>query len=247
MSEFKRSRKKRPLKKLRKRRSKRRSKRKFGTENTESQENKQQQAVVKYVPKKVPKSLSTKALTKQVISKNRELGFFSNFINPIELIKLIIYSDNISENMLKELKPDPNLVLSGTEYIQEKIIKHYKERIINFVDKLTPEQIVLMSEGKYNSELKHTLLYPWWPKTQIPDSKKINGFREYFKLYFLKSIFAKNLIKKIKIFIKSLSPTQLVLLITGQYNLNNAMLNAFLKTSYPTKLENDKVKELTSE
>jgi hypothetical protein len=188
---------------------------------------------------KIKQKSKIEKISEHLSNKDKLFKLFSNFVNPKDLINLMIFTDNISNNTLKQITPDEN-----TEFhtIKEKferfIIKLFGYRINNFVDKITPAQIVLLSEGKYTNELKKMLLFG-----KIPSSadEKIQGFKENSKLLFLKSIFARNLIKNIKIYIKSLTPTQLVLLINGKFDIGNAMFNSFLHTEYPTskKIKND--------
>jgi hypothetical protein len=179
------------------------------------------------------RSFGSKQEQQQELKQDHLYNLFSNFISPKELAKLLIYTKNISDNAFKQ-KPDESIDLNIKEKIERFLISQFRSRINDFTDKLTPIQILLLANRKYNDELKRKLLFNIDPSPI--DESEIKGFKENGELLFLKSIFAKNLIENMKLFIKSLSDTQLVLLINGKYDLGNAMFNAFLHTEYPTKV-----------
>jgi len=155
---------------------------------------------------------------------------FSNFVSPKDLLKLTLFTERMSDNALKQIEPDPTTPLSIKENLQKFIIWLYRSRIDQFVEQITPSQIILLSEGKYTDQLRNKLLY-----NTDPPPTEISGLKENVELMFLKSIFARGLVQKIKAFIKSLTNNQLVLLIGGKFNLGNALFNSFLHTKYPTE------------
>ncbi len=181
-----------------------------------------------------------KDTSKDLIKSDNVFAFFSNWVNPKDLLKMLVYSKNFSKNTLDTIKPtEPKDLLDYTpkENIERFIIWLYKKRINEFVEKMTPKQVLLLTKGKYNKELSNKLLLNKDPEDPEDLGKNISGFVDSTELIFLKSIFGKTLLANIKNFIISLSASQLTLLINGKFNLGNAMFNAFIKTKYPTKNE----------
>ena len=71
----------------------------------------------------------------------------------------------------------------------------------------------------------------------LPDPKNpVKGFAQNLELGLLKSPIGNYFINKIKSVLNNLSPTQLVLLANGKFNVKNAILNAFLHTNYETAI-----------
>jgi len=159
-------------------------------------------------------------------------GKLSNFVSSKKLLRLLVYVKDFLSGTLSNIKPDESIKLTWIEKIQRFIINLYKTRIISFVKKLTPVQVLLLLEGKYKDSLRKKLLFNI-DQSSI-DENQITGLKENAKLLFLKSIFGKTVIHSIKKFIESLTSDQLVLLINGKFDLMNAMYNSFLHTKYPT-------------
>lgn len=185
--------------------------------------------------KKIINDLSTK-----LKKTDKIYNLFSKFINPNDLLKLFIFSNKLTDNTFKELhKYKEQIKLKGIdEHFQKFMTWIYRKKINQFVDNMSPEQIVLISEGKYDKELYNKFIY-----NKEPPPVNLN-IEQKAKTILLKSIFARTLRKNIKSFIKSLTNDELVLLINGKFNLNNALYNSFLHTEYPTIIEPKLLKDL---
>lgn len=179
-------------------------------------------------------------------TNDRLFNFFTKYIKPMKLVKMLIYSNNISDNIIKQ-KPDESVGLSGfKEYLEKFGIWLFKDRITNFIENITPVQIALLLRGDYGKQIRNKLLFNYSSSPE-EDNSKITGFRENMKLVFLRSIFAKKLIGNIKKFFKSLTYTQIVLIMNGKYDIGKAMYNAFLQTEYPSKISKKDLDELESD
>ncbi len=178
------------------------------------------------------------------LKKDPLFNMFSLLADPKELLNLFAFTKKVSDNTFKN-KPDESTKLGLIENIQSKLIWFYRNRINDFIDNLTPAQIVSLSDGKFNTEISNKILYNINPP-KINDSKNVSILDNLDnpKLLFLQSAFAKPLINNIKQYIKSLSNTQLILLANGKYDLNNSMINAILHTKYPTKTNKENLKLL---
>ncbi len=168
----------------------------------------------------------------------------TNFIKPKEFLKLIIYIKELSTNTFRQ-KPDESISLNLKERFQQLIISIFRYRINNFVEKMTPTQIVLLTEGKYNNEMKNIIFGR--SSSDEEDKAKLTQFSEQIKVSILDSNITKLLLGDIKKFIKSLSNSQLVLLLNGKFDLKNAIYNASLQTNYPTKIDNKELLKLNNE
>jgi len=174
-------------------------------------------------------------------NKENVFGVISNFVSPKKLLELLIYTRELLRKTLLGIKPHESVKLNCIEKIQRSIINLYRDKIDIFVKNLTPNQIILITEGKYNNELRNKFLW-----NIEPEKKQISGFKGNAKLFILKNIFGQVLIHSIKEFIETLTSDQLVLLMKGKYNLNNALYNAFLQTKFET-LKPKVAKQMTKE
>jgi hypothetical protein len=178
--------------------------------------------------------------------RSRQFGnndFLSNFIKPRKIKELLILVNNISGKTLQNIKSDLSPKLIGCKQkFQRFIINSYRLTINDIISNLNAAQIVQLMRGKYTNELRNRFLIG----TKLPnvDDSQIPELENKFGLVFLRSIFGKTILHNIKIFIKSLTNEQLVLLINGKYNLQNALVNAFIGTSYPTSKDVKKIKKI---
>lgn len=179
-------------------------------------------------------------ITKSGINKDYLFKLFSSFIKPIDVLKTFVYTKKLTENTLKQ-KPDESTKLTICQKIERYFIKFYRSRVNKFVEKLTPEQILKIVNNQYTDEVRNYILLGIQPSPVTKDD--FNSMEDSIKLFLLKTIPGNTALKKIKKFLKELTDTQLVLLINGKYNVNNAAWNAFLSTDYPTKLELGDVQE----
>jgi len=182
--------------------------------------------------RKFGKKNSKKNKETSELSKDSVFNAASNFIKPHKIVEIFSYVNNLFNSTLNGIKPDENMNLNLKEKFQRMIIGWYKSGIKDFVKNMTPEQALLLSEGRYNKEISNKLL--WRIDPPPVDGSQITGIKDNTKLLFLKSIFGKIVMNNIKRFFESLSPTQLVLLINGKYDIANAMYNSFLHTKYTT-------------
>jgi hypothetical protein len=180
------------------------------------------------------------------VKKDKLFDFLSVFIKPSQLINLTSLASKVSDKTLENITPSENVDLTYKEKIQRFFINHWKTYITNLINNLTPGQIMLLIKGKFNDEITNNLMAIKGAPLPEADESKLTKFSDKTELFILKSVIGKFFIKKIKAFIRNLTPTQLVLLMHGKYDLNNALLNAslsvFLTSKYSTVSKEERKK-----
>lgn len=186
--------------------------------------------------KREKKPNSAKQLTKKLESTDTSFNLLSQFLSPTEVLKVFIFAQKFSKKALENSRPDESIELSIGEKIQLLGVRWYRSRINELIDNLTPEQIILITQGHYNNELRDLIL--WHKKPDPVDPERITGFKNTLKLFVLKSFLGKSLVQDIKTFLRSLSDKQLVLVANGYVDLGSAATEALAETEYPeTKKE----------
>jgi len=215
---LKRSKRRSRISRRSKKRSKRRSKKRFGT---------------------IEKTEDTKDTNdEQKLKKDPIFNISSAFFKPKKVINFFRYSNNLTEQTFNEIKQELEKTANsgklgkfgGIDWLKLKYIEWYKPKIDKVIEKLSPEQIVLISEGKYDNELRDMILFRKDPPPV--ENNRIGGFKQNLKLYLLKYYYGGKITTNIKKFLMSLTPTQMLLIIKGNFDLGNAIYNSVLKTKY---------------
>jgi hypothetical protein len=168
-------------------------------------------------------------------------NLFSSIFKDKQIQAFQVFVQRLVPNVLKNLKPGDEIkeehLSCGQKikrYFERIFIKWFKPSIDKVITTLNPSQIILLLKGAYNKQLSNSIL--WGSKLEEVNTSQISGL-DSLKLMILQSELGTSIIKNIKKFIESLSPEQMVKLINGDFNLNNALLNGFLGTKFPTKKE----------
>lgn len=189
------------------------------------------------------KSRSKRFGTKEKKKKKQkeEKSLFSSIFKNKEVHAFQVYVQNLVPNVLKNLRPSDEIKedhLSCAKkikrFFQRIFIKWFKPSIDKVIKTLNPSQIILLLKGTYNKQFSNSIL--WGSKLEEVEPSQLSAF-DSLKLMILQSKLGTTIIKNVKTFIESLSPEQMVKLIHGDFNLNNALLNGFLGTNFPTKTE----------